>query len=462
MRNLFIIISGLYLFFITSCTKESFNTSPDAPVNISTDTLTFDTVFVAAGSVTQSLKIFNPANQKLKISSIELGGGQQSAFRINVDGIPGPVVTNTEINANDSLYVFVIVNINPNTNNAPFLVSDSIRINVNGRIRQVQLQAYGQNARYLRSVAITSNTIWDNKLPYVILGGIQIDTGITLTINQGTRIHLHADAPFIVDGTVIANGTRADSITFQGDRLDKEYRDLPGSWPGIYFRNLSRNNLLRYTIVKNAYQGIVADQPSPGFPKLDLHECTIDNIYDAGITGIYSSIRAVNCLVSNCGLNILLTNGGNYDFAHCTVASYSNIFIQHKKPVIVISNWDSVSQLKTYDLQVLLRNNIFWGENGSVDDEVLVSKKGNTPFSVVMENNLYKAVTPPPNTTLTGNLLNTPPLFDSINESARYYDFRIGRKPSPAINAGKNIGILTDLDGKPRDIKPDIGSYEKQ
>ena len=172
MRNLFFVFISLTLLFMASCKKETFNTSPDAQVYISIDTLKFDTVFVSAGSVTQQVKIYNPNDQKIKLSSVELAGGGQSAFHINVDGIPGPSVSNTEIEANDSLYIFVTVTINPNADNAPFLVSDSILLNVNGKNRHIQLQAYGQNAHYLSSVAITSNTTWDNTLPYVILGGI--------------------------------------------------------------------------------------------------------------------------------------------------------------------------------------------------------------------------------------------------------------------------------------------------
>jgi azurin len=462
MKNLSFLILSLSVLLHASCTKDKFITSPDARISFSVDTVRFDTVFTSAGSITQTVKIFNLNNQKLNISSIELMGGRQSSFRINADGIPGPLVNNLEIDPNDSLYVFVTVNINPNAAESPFLVNDSIRINHNGVNSQIQLQAYGQNAHYYRGVAITSNTTWDKTLPYVILGGLQVDTGITLTINAGTRIYLHADAPFIVDGTVIANGTKKDSITFQGDRLDKDYRDFPAAFPGIFFANTSRNNTLRYVIVKNGYQGIVCEQQSATYPKLELNQCTVNNIYDAGILGINSSIKAVNCLVSNCGVNILLTDGGNYEFTHCTAASYNDLFIQHKKPVLVISNWDSTSQLLTYDLQVLLQNNIFWGESGNIDDEVLVSRKGNKPFNVLMENNLFKAKNTPPNTTLINNLQNQPPLFDSVNEALRYYDFRIGRYPSPAVNAGKNLGIPVDLDGNPRDSKPDIGSYEKQ
>jgi len=450
------------LGLIISCSKDEFNTSPDVRIEFSSDTLKFDTVFVSAGSVTKTLKIFNPNNEKISISSIELAGGLQSAFKLNVDGSSGPSASNKEILANDSLYVFVTVNINPNAAAAPFLVHDSVRINLNGRTRQVQLQAFGQNARYLSSTVLTADTQWDNALPYVILGGLLVDTGVTLTINPGTRVYLHADAPLIVDGTLITKGTKQDSISFLGDRLDNEYKDLPAGWPGIYFRGSSINNSLEYTNIKNAYRGLVVDQPSPGLPKLDLRQCTIDNIYDAGLMGINTSINAVNCQISNCGINILVTNGGVYNFSHCTVASYNSLFIQHKKPVIVLSNWDSITFLKTYDLQANLINNIFWGESGTVENEVLVSKRGNNPFNILMENNLYKAQTPPPNTLLVGNLLNTPPLFDSINEIDRYYDFRINKYPSPAINAGKNIGVTIDRDGNPRDAQPDIGSYEKQ
>jgi hypothetical protein len=447
---------------ISACKKESVITSSEARIFISVDTLRFDTVFTSAGSVTGSFKIFNLNDSKLLLSSVELMGGTVSQFRINADGIPGPEVNNLEIAANDSIYVFVTVNVNPNSSTSPFLVTDSIRVRYNDNSTQVQLTAYGQNANYLRSTLITTNTVWNNTLPYVILGGVQVIDGATLTIEPGTRIHLHADAPLVVDGTLIAIGTKKDSIVFQGDRLDKDYRDLPASWPGIYFRETSKGNKLKYALVRNAYQGVIAFKPAASFPKLELSECIIDNVYDAGIYGINSSIKAVNCLVSNTGLNILLTNGGEYEFTHCTAASYGNIFVAHKKPVCVISNWDSTTQINSYELTARMRNNIFWGENGTVEDEVVISRRGNSGFNVILENNLYKALNPLNNATLLNNIVNDPPLFDSIADISRYYDFRINKGRSPAINKGKNLGVAIDLDGNLRDGLPDIGSYEKQ
>lgn len=459
-KALFIFLCALT--YLQACKKESVITSPDARIFVSADTVRFDTVFTSAGSVTASFKIFNLNDARLNISSIALGGGAGSAFRINADGTPGPQVRDLEIAGRDSMYVFVTVNVDPNTNTNPFLITDSIQIQFNGNTTQVQLNAYGQNARYIRAQQINTPTTWDNSLPYVIIGGVQITAGNTLTINPGTRIYLHADAPFIVDGTLLAIGTKSDSIVFQGDRLDKEYRDLPASWPGIYFRETSQLNQLRHVIIKNAYQGVVGIGPSASFPKLNLDQCTLDNIYDAGIYGINSQIRAANCLISNSGMNILIARGGRYEFTHCTVASYANVFIPHSKPVCILSNWDSTTQINSFDLSATLTNNIFWGENGIVEDEILISKRGSNLFNVILENNLYKAANPLTNATLLNNLVNQPPLFDSIGENSRYYDFRISKGRSPAINKGKAAGILVDRDDLPRDAQPDMGSYEKQ
>ena len=127
---------GLIILFITaiffSCKKDSFITSSQANLSTSADTLSFDTVFTSVGSVTQSFKIFNDNNQKLQLSTVKISGGDSSSFKINVDGISANEVNNIEINANDSIYVFVQVNVNPNNNRLPFIIQDSILISYNG------------------------------------------------------------------------------------------------------------------------------------------------------------------------------------------------------------------------------------------------------------------------------------------------------------------------------------------
>ena len=447
----------------TSCRKETYIESPDARISVSLDTLRFDTVFTTTGSITGLVKVFNDNDQKLKLSYIRMAGGQSSYFRMNADGTEAQEVRDLDILAKDSLYIFISVTINPNASKLPFLVQDSVLIGYNGNEQKIQLEAYGQNAHFIRNGFVKTNTLFGNDLPYVILGGLLVDTNAILTIDKGARMYFHADAPLVIDGTLEVTGTKKDSVLFTGDRLDEGYRDLPASWPGIYFRSSSKNNSLQYAVIKNAYQGLVADQPSLNAnPKLTLRECIIDNIYDAGIYGIRTSIRASNCLVSNCGLNLLLVSGGDYQFTHCTVASYSNIYVLHKKPVLFLNNWDSSQTgIRTYPLIANFTNNIFWGDNGTVEDEVFVSKRGSNPFNVLFSNNLYKATQDPAFSTLTANLKNLDPLFDSVNTGNRFFNFRLQTKPSPAINKGIPAGIPTDLDGKNRDSQPDMGAYEK-
>ena len=191
-----VIITTISVLLFFSCKKETFITSADARLSVSADSIKFDTVFTTVGSITQSFKIFNDNDQKLLLSKVKLMGGPASFYKININGLATSEADNIEIAANDSIYVFVTVNINPNAANLPFIISDSILINYNSNDRFVQLQAYGQNAHFLNDQVITTNTAWPNDLPYVILGGIQVDTGISLTINQGCKIYLHADAPF--------------------------------------------------------------------------------------------------------------------------------------------------------------------------------------------------------------------------------------------------------------------------
>lgn len=450
------------LLILWSCQKDSFITSPDARLTISADTLKYDTVFVTAGSTYRSFKIINENNQKLRLSSLSLLGGSTSAFIMNVDGSTGTTFNNIEINANDSLYVFVQVNVNPNAANLPYILKDSVEVKYNGNSRLVQLEAWGQNAHFLRDKVITTSETWNNDLPYVILGSLLINSNQTLTINKGCRIYVHADAPIVVNGTLLVNGLKdtSDRVYFQGDRLDEPFKDYPASWPGIFFLSGSKDNVLNFAIIKNAYQAIGVTDPSVNAnPKLTLNECVINNAYDAGIISINSSIRARNCLITNCGKNLYLTKGGDYQFTHCTVATYASNFIEHKNPVLTITNFVNNN---SENLNAVFRNCIFWGENGLVDNEVVVLKNGNTVFNVNFDYILWKVQTTPLNITSTQVINNQSPLFDSTNASKNYYDFRL-KTSSPAINKGVNAGVISDLDGKPRSIGvPDLGCFEKQ
>ena len=464
VKNL--LAAAAFLLFLFSCKKESFTNSSSAQLTTSVDSLHFDTVFTTTGSTSQYFKIVNDNKEGIRLSSLRLAGGAASPFKINVDGIAGPQVGNVEVLGNDSIYVYVTVSINPNAQNLPFVVQDSIEINYNGNRKWVQLDAFGQNAHFYRNRKITGTETWNNDLPYVILGGLTVDTTAALSINKGCKVYLHADAPLIVHGSLQVNGEKFDStrVIFTGDRLDEPYRNFPASYPGLIFTASSRSNVINYAVIKNAYQGIVAIGPAAAGNKLTLNETSIDNAYDVGLLGINTSIAARNVLISNCGKNLVLVGGGSYDFKHSTVASFSNHFIQHKDPVLALTNYTAQGNVLTATaLTANFTNCIFWGEqNGFVNSEVFVDAKGLTP-SITFNKVIWRMQTVPTLNGLTvSGAINQSPAFDSVNTTQRFYNFRL-KENSPGRNAGVNVGVTSDLDGNPRPVGlPDIGAYEKQ
>ena len=169
----------------------------------------------------------------------------------------------------------------------------------------------------------------------------------------------------------------------------------------------------------------------------------------------------MNCLISNCGSNITIAAGGNYSFDHCTVASYNNAYIDHKNPVLFISN--SYNQNETFPLSARFRNCIFYGEGGLVANELVVDKKeSSNPFDVTFQNVLYKNKDDKIDLLFTNSIKNQLPEFDSIDAGRQVFNFHL-KPTSPAINKGVPAGVSIDLDGKTRGTLnlPDLGCYEQ-
>lgn len=459
-----LILFLLLLSFFTSCKKDSFTDSPTAFLRPTADTLHFDTVFTTTGSVSQLVKLVNNNDEGIRINSVRLAGGAASSFRINVDGLPGPVVNNIPVAANDSIYIFATVTINPNAANLPFLVRDSIEISYNGNKKWIQLDAYGQNAHFFRNRTITGNEVWNNDLPYVILDQLTVDTTASLVISKGCRVYIHADAPFFIHGSMQVNGEKWDStrVVFNGDRLDEPYKDFPASWPGLYFTDASHDNVLNFAVIKNAYQAVVVTGPAPG-TKLSLNETIIDNAYDAGITAVNTSITARNLLVSNCGRNMLLAKGGTYRFTHLTSVAESNNYIQHRQPLLVLTDFINIGGVAvTAPLDAEFVNCILWGEaNGVVPEEVVVLKEGSATPHVLFDQVLWQLAAPPAYSTVMGAIVNQPPLFDPP-AGEMFYDYPI-KEESPAREKGKSTPVIRDIRGNPRPFGlPDLGSMEVQ
>lgn len=464
MKSVFYIVllfaSGLF----TSCQKSQITTSPDAillfsSLNLTSDTLHFDTVFTSAGSTTQIVKIFNLNAQKLRLDRIHLFGGSSSAYKINLSGLSGTDYSNIEIPAGDSIYLFAKVYIDPNAASQPFLVQDSIGFDFNGKSSIIQLEAYGQNAHYLRGQTIINDTTWTNELPIVLLGQTTVVENKILSIAKGTKIYSHANAVLRVNGSLQVNGDTAiqDRVFFTNDRLDEGYSTLSGSWPGIVFGINSRDNVLNYTTVQNAASAIVdTNDVALPTPKIILNGCIINNVSGNGLLLRNSNITATNCLISNCGQNIHISYGGSYNFRFTTVAGMNNRQVYHQNPSIALSNYNSQDQ--DAPLDVVFRNCIVWG-SGNFASEISTAAKGSSAWSVLFDHSLIQAL--PANITASNAVLGQDPLFFLTDNDRILYDFHLLAN-SPGKNAGTSIsGANTDLDGLARDASnPSIGCYE--
>lgn len=344
-----VFIVGLSLSFeLTSCKKDKLITDSSARLEFSADSVLFDTVFTTIGSSTQNIRVRNKNKQRIKISNISLQNGSSSQFIINVDGAMGTSFNDIEIAANDSLYIFIQVNVNPNSASSPLIISDAINFTVNNNPQQIYLEAWGQDAyyhypnraikfrdgSYLPYSLISSNpnadTTWLNDKPHVIYGWLVVDSAQKLTINAGTKLYFNNKAGLWVYrfGTLKVKGTLGNEVLFTGARREKDYADEPGQWDRIWINEGSLNNEIDYAIIKNGYIGVQAELLGNDFnedKRVRITNTKIQNMSKWGIYGFGFNIYGGNNVVTNCQEHCLnLALGGNYTFIHCTFANYWN------------------------------------------------------------------------------------------------------------------------------------------
>ena len=112
-QNYYTIVFLLIIASLSASCKKS-NLLSKGNLSFSVDTLVFDTVFTTIGSTTQQFKIYNKENKTVQIEEIQLMGGSNSPFRINMDGLMGTEFSKIELEGKDSLFTFVEVTLNVN------------------------------------------------------------------------------------------------------------------------------------------------------------------------------------------------------------------------------------------------------------------------------------------------------------------------------------------------------------
>lgn len=487
-KVLYGVVSLIILFlYCTSCRKEEdFLTDTTAKVEFSRDTLRFDTVFTTQGSATRLVKIFNRNDKPVLLSKVYLENQNASKFNLNVDGIPGKQVNNVEIESKDSIYIFVEVTIDPDAplSVSPFVVEENLLVELNGNTQKLILEAWGQNANYIpnsknsNGLAITTcdfgSMTWNDPKPYVIFGVLLIDS-CTINIPAGTKIYVHggiANNSFgkysdgliyvLSNGRLNIQGTKENPVTIQGDRLEKEFEDVPGQWAGIRFAPGSNNNVIRFAEIKNSIVGMRADSAS----QVKVYNTKIYNTTSSGIIAEHCIFVAENCLVYNNGGNAFQSEfGGDIFLRYCTFGSYGN-----NQSALKLSNArcldDFCQTFLIFPLSADVRNCIIMGSQN--DELSLFNRNSNAQdFKLNMKNNIVKVKDilnqgqyPDflSNTCISCiNAKSNDKLFKNINKQ----DYQLD---TLSIAEQKGIPISTiqkDILNEDRDpTNPDIGCYE--
>lgn len=454
-------------------------------IEVSTDTLRFDTVFTTIGSATRSIKIYNLEDRAIKISGVRLSDGG-NFFRMNVDGISGSEIKDVLIQPNDSIYIFAEVTIDPNLplSESPFIIEEELIIDGGENEIIVHLEAWGQNANYLpsRQSGGTINLlscnlqeiILDDPKPYVIYGVLAIDS-CTLVIPEGAHIYIHGGIArndgsiyndglllFLKDGKIRAEGSVNNPVIFEGDRLEPSFNDVAGQWAGIRFLAESTNNIIRYTEIKNSIIGVRVDS----LAALDISESMIFNTASSGLIGYNATIQATNCLFyNNGGSAIQCIYGGNYDIQYCTIANYNN-----QSQGLVMTNYrcsdaQCLEDIFVLPLKTSVTNSII---DGNGEEEFILDDiyNGEEPdeFDVSLAHNIIKSDS---NTDIDylaacdqcifKQFMDT--LFVDLDEA----NFKLDTNSIAEQKAIPIANIMTDIIGTLRDFNnPDIGCYEFQ
>ena len=466
-RVIYFLIIGIFAGFF-SCEGPDILIDPDAKLRFSSDTVYFDTIFTTIGSTTKQLRVYNHFDQPLKISSILLAGGQESVFRLNIDGIPENSASDIEIPPEDSIYVFVEVTLDPNNADSLLMIKDSIVFITNGNIQDVDLVAWGQDVHFINGKIIQSET-WINDKPYLVFNSMLVDTNEILTIEEGVTVHFHRDSRLFVAGTLIVNGTMDNPVTFQGDRLEQLYKDIPGQWDGLWLLPGSHDNRINYAVIKNGIIGIESDTlASITEPTLDISNSIILNMSSVGILGLGTTIKASNCVIGKCGqFALALLIGGSYEFYQCTIANYWGGYesTSRSNPSVALNNYyeDINGNYQVRPIEnAVFGNCIIYGNRES---EFEIDSFPNTVINYEL-NHCVTRIDPEKFN------LNDQTHFKTIfnNEDPKFVSYETDNYQLDTLSAAKDRGLLDytllysyDLLGISRldDAGPDIGAYER-
>lgn len=461
--SLFLVVIFI-LSFSTSCRKDlDFQSHQNVNLQFSKDTIFLDTIFTQSNSETYLLKVYNPSNDDISLSQVYLNQRENSAFRINLDGMPGFEFFEVPLRAKDSLMVFVEVAVGDF--NSQMIEEDELVFSDSQQ--SVKLLAMIEEARYYYPengedfIYFNENETWENDISHVVYGLLKVDNA-DLNIEAGAKVYFHQNSGIIIEngGVLNLNGTLENPILLRGSRHDARYDSLPKQWNQIQLIDASLN--ANYAIVKGGVNGFHLENSTANIENTQIY-----NMSSSGIFAKNSEIIGKNLVISDAGdAGLNIENGGNYTFYYTSIATQWRTGlagINGPNIPVYLSNTsvDENGNESFHDLNASFINSIFYGRYANA---VYLDKNDEADFQYSFLHCLLKNENPSEIDYLNDSNFVQPiiesPLFISTIFSQQ--DLRL-EDDSPARNAANssfNHHAPTDIQGITRDSSPNLGAYE--
>ena len=392
---------GLFLLlFCVSCNDDdTFTTSPSNVLSMPFDTLKMDTVFAKIPAASKDFWIYNHSGDGIRCASVRLQKGNQSGFRVNVDGIylgekTGYQTSDVEVRKNDSIRVFVELTSPDNGSELYKEIDDKLIFRLESGVEQVITRnAFAWKADMVRNLEIKNDTTIDTTVSgraLVVYGGIKVNPEATLTLAPGTTIYFHDDAGIDVMGKLICKGTAEKNVTLRGDRLDNILGDIPydvlsGRWQGIHFATSSYDNIIEYTDMHGGKDAIVCDSSDVTRKKLTVNSSTIHNFRGYGLALTNSNAYVANTQISNTYNDCVYVCGGELTMIHNTIAQFYPFSRQGDTIALRYAN---INEDKLYPLTNLeVKNCII---TGWAEDALLKENSDSVAFNYHFYNSLIR------------------------------------------------------------------------